>query len=137
MSDSDIKRQFEELAAKIKKSSLPEPVSPRIDILLSLFYVIFNQMNDMRKSAENQILTIQNLVQKLEKSEQEKTEYEEQVKTFKTMLRSKDLDLEELKRFVFQRGREQKKEPAAKKSGKAKAPKSEPDGENRFRKGTA
>lgn len=139
MSDSDVKLQFEELVAKIKQSSLPEPASSLIDILLSLFNVNFNQMNDMRRSIENQTLTIQNLIQKLEKAEQEKSEYKELVKTFKTMLRSKDLDLEELKRFVFQRGREQKKSRRQKKSGKAeaadKAPKDErkQDGEKKKR----
>ena len=159
MTGTDIKRQFEEISAKVKKSSLPESASPLIDVLLSLFNVslesnfsqqqaMANQINDLRRSIDNQIqtidnqtqtiaeqtLTIQTLIQKLDKARQEKTEYEELVKSLKTMLRSKDVDLDALKRLLFQRGREQKRESSAKKPGKkAESAEPDPDGEKKKR----
>ena len=146
MSDSDIKRQFEEVAAKIKQAPLPASVSALIDVLLSLFHILSestsNQTTGLRQSIDNltkiiaeQNQTIHDLARLLEKSQREKTEADELIMSLKTMLKSKDVDMDALKRLLFQGGREQKKEPAAKKSGKTEAPKAEPekDGEKKKR----
>ena len=142
MSDSDIKRQFEEVAAKIKMSSPPASVSPLIDVLLSLFHILSestsNRTTGLRQSIDNltkitaeQNQTIHDLARLLEKSQREKTEADELIMSLKTMLNSKDVDMDALKRLLFQGGREQKKEPAAKKSGKAESAEKAPKAENK------
>src|SRR5574344_249627 len=134
-SDLVLKKQFEDVSSQIKskQSSIPESVSPLIDVLLSLFQIMFemssNQNRELRQSIEkqtqtidNQTKTIQTLIQELEKTRQEKLKNDEIIKTLKTLLKSKTVDLDSLKRLLFQGGREQKKDSTAKSD---KTPKSE------------
>ena len=134
-SDLVLKKQFEDVSSQIKskQSSIPESVSPLIDVLLSLFQIMFemssNQNRELRQSIEkqtqtidNQTQTIQTLIQELEKTRQEKLKNDEIIKTLKTLLKSKTVDLDSLKRLLFQGGREQKKDSTAKSD---KTPKSE------------
>ena len=141
-SDLVLKKQFEDVSSQIKskQSSIPESVSPLIDVLLSLFQIMFemssNQNRELRQSIEKQTQTIDNqtqtiekqtqtiqtLIQELEKTRQEKLKNDEIIKTLKTLLKSKTVDLDSLKRLLFQGGREQKKDSTAKSD---KTPKSE------------
>src|SRR5574344_1296772 len=131
-SDLVLKKQFEDVSSQIKskQSSIPESVSPLIDVLLSLFQIMFemssNQNRELRQSIEkqtqtidnqtqtiekqtqtidNQTQTIQTLIQELEKTRQEKLKNDEIIKTLKTLLKSKTVDLDSLKRLLFQGGR--------------------------------
>src|SRR5574344_880065 len=91
-SDLVLKKQFEDVSSQIKskQSSIPESVSPLIDVLLSLFQIMFemssNQNRELRQSIkkqtqtidnqtqtiDNQTQTIQTLIQEVEKTRQEK-----------------------------------------------------------------
>src|SRR5574344_1816964 len=123
-SDLVLKKQFEDVSSQIKskQSSIPESVSPLIDVLLSLFQIMFemssNQNRELRQSIEKQTQTIQTLIQELEKTRQEKLKNDEIIKTLKTLLKSKTVDLDSLKRLLFQGGREQKKDSTAKSENK-------------------
>lgn len=82
-----------------------------------MFEMSSNQNRELRQSIEkqtqtidNQTQTIQTLIQELEKTRQEKLKNDEIIKTLKTLLKSKTVDLDSLKRLLFQGGREQKKE---------------------------
>ena len=162
-SGSDIKRQFEESASKIKRSSLPESASSLVDALVSLFNISFeetsNQIKSLRQSIENQTQIINNqtqtidnqtktvtsqtqtiadqtkqihaLMQKLDQAHKEKSEMQEIIKTMRTMLRSKNVDLDALKRLLFQGGREQKREKKTGKSDKKKSDKTDCDGSDK------
>ena len=156
MTGTDIKRQFEEISAKIKKSSQPEFASSLVDALVSLFNISFeetsNQIKSLRQSIENQTQTIDNqtktvtsqtqtiayqtkqihaLMQKLDQAHKEKSEMQEIIKTMRTMLRSKNVDLDALKRLLFQGGREQKREKKTGKSDKKKSDKTDCDGSDK------
>ena len=142
-SGSDIKRQFEEISSKIKRSSLPESASSLVDALVSLFNISFeetsNQIKSLRQSIENQTQTINNqtqtiadqtkqihaLMQKLDQAHKEKSEMQEIIKTMRTMRRSKNVDLDALKRLLFQGGREQNREKKTGKSDKKKSDKTD------------
>src|SRR5574344_450323 len=117
-SDLVLKKQFEDVSSQIKskQSSIPESVSPLMDVLLSFFQIMFerssNQNRELRQSIEkqtqtidNQTQTIQTLIQELEKTRQEKLKNDEIIKTLKTLLKSKTVDLDSLKRLLFQGGR--------------------------------
>ena len=75
-SDLVLKKQFEDVSSQIKskQSSIPESVSPLIDVLLSLFQIMFemssNQNRELRQSIEKQTQTIDNQTQTIEKQTQ-------------------------------------------------------------------
>src|SRR5574344_1486594 len=120
-SDLVLKKQFEDVSSQIKskQSSIPESVSPLIDVLLSLFQIMFemssNQNRELRQSIkkqtqtidnqtqtidnqtqtiDNQTQTIHTLIQELEKTRQEKLKNDEIIKTLKTLLKSKSTVLD-------------------------------------------
>ena len=62
------------------------------------------------KTIEKQNKEIRKLTNTLKKKESELSESKELVKTLKTLLSSKEVDLDALRRLLFQGGREQKKD---------------------------
>ena len=62
------------------------------------------------KTIEEQNKEIRKLTNTLKKKESELSESKELVKTLKTLLSSKEVDLDALRRLLFQGGREQKKD---------------------------
>src|SRR5574344_659872 len=75
-SDLVLKKQFEDVSSQIKskQSSIPESVSPLIDVLLSLFQIMFemssNQNRELHQSIKKQTQTIDNQKQTNEKQTQ-------------------------------------------------------------------
>ena len=126
----DIKQQFEAIFSQVEPmlTSSPERLAPHIKLLHSMFNVLFEltsrQIAELRESIEKltktidgqtqtidrQNLQIQALLQKREQALREKSEQRELIKSMKTLLRSKDVDMDALKRILFAGGREQKKE---------------------------
>src|SRR5574344_1000894 len=75
-SDLVLKKQFEDVSSQIKskQSSIPESVSPLIDVLLSLFQIMFemssNQNRELRQSIKKQTQTIDNQTQTIDNQTQ-------------------------------------------------------------------
>lgn len=137
----DIKQKFEAISSQLEPmlSSLPKEVSLLITLLLTMFNALFDltsrQIKELREAIDNQTKTIDNqtntidnltrqiqtLLQKLEQASGEKAELKNLVKTLKTMLRSKDVDLDAMKRLVFggSERMKEKLEPAQADGGQA------------------
>ena len=120
----ELKKQFEavSLELKEKESSIPESVSSLIDVFTIQIKDLRKSIETQTKTIETQTQTIQTLIQELEKIRQEKLKNDEIIKTLKTLLKSKAVDIDALKRLLFQGGREQKKDSS---TSSNKTPKSD------------
>ncbi len=83
-----------------------------------LFELTVNQFDSMKASVDSLKQTIENLtktnqelVKKQELKNQEILKHHELIKSLKTLLHSKNADLDALKRLLFQGGREQNEQP--------------------------
>ena len=132
MSKEEIKAQFDSVVEQLngELSTLPESVSPLVNLLIATFNMLFeitaNQtdnlkvsINSLKQTIEQQTQTIENLTrsnQKLVETQELKDEqilqFQELIKSLRTLLHSKNVDLDALRRLVFQGGREQKEQPA-------------------------
>ena len=139
MSKEEIKAQFDSVVEQLngELSTLPESVSPLVNLLIATFNMLFeitaNQTDNLKVSInslkqtieqqtqtiEQQTQTIENLTrsnQKLVETQELKDEqilqFQELIKSLRTLLHSKNVDLDALRRLVFQGGREQKEQPA-------------------------
>ena len=139
MSKEEIKAQFDSVVEQLngELSTLPESVSPLVNLLIATFNMLFeitaNQtdnlkvsINSLKQTIEQQTQTIEQQTQTIEnltKSNQELLEnqgqknqqilqFQELIKSLRTLLHSKNVDLDALRRLVFQGGREQKEQPA-------------------------
>ncbi len=101
-----------------------------VNLLIATFNMLFeitaNQtdnlkvsINSLKQTIEQQTQTIENLTrsnQKLVETQELKDEqilqFQELIKSLRTLLHSKNVDLDALRRLVFQGGREQKEQPA-------------------------
>ena len=104
ISEEEIKSQFDSAVEQLKGklSSLPESISILVNILISSFYALF-------EFATNKI---QELTDELKLKNQENLKLHELIKSLKTLLKSKDVDIDAMKRLLFQGGREQKEQSA-------------------------
>ena len=129
----EIKSQFDSVAEQLNGqiSSLPESTSVLVELLIALSKVLLDSFDSLKQSLENQTQTIeqqtqtieqqtqkidelikanQELADKLAQKNQENQQLQEFIKTLKTLVKSKNVDLDALKRLLFQGGREQKRE---------------------------
>ena len=133
ISREEIKSQFDSVSEQLKGqiSTLPESTSLLINFLVATFNMSFelssNQNDNLQASIdslkqtmkqqtqtiEQQTKKIQELLDKLEQKNQENLKFQQLIKTLKTLLKSKDVDLDALKRLLFQGGREQEEEQAS------------------------
>ena len=124
MSKEEIKAQFDSIVEQLKGklSTLPESISLLVNLLIATFNMLFeltaNQIDSMKASIDSLKQTIENLTktnQKLVKQQelknQEILKHHELIKSLKTLLHSKNVDLDALKRLLFQGGREQNEQP--------------------------
>ena len=124
MSKEEIKAQFDSIVEQLKGklSTLPESISLLVNLLIATFNMLFeltaNQFDSMKASIDSLKQTIENLtktnqelVKKQELKNQEILKHHELIKSLKTLLHSKNVDLDALKRLLFQGGREQNEQP--------------------------
>lgn len=135
MSKEEIKAQFDSVVEQLngELSKLPESVSLLVNLLIATFNMLFeltaNQtdnlkvsIDSLKQTIEQQTQTIENLTktnQELLENQGQKNQqilqFQELIKSLKTLVKSKNVDLDALKRLLFQGGREQKEQPAAQK----------------------
>ena len=125
ISKDEIKSQFDSAIEQLKGklSSLPESISILVNFLIATFNMLYeltaNQIDSMKASidslkqtVDNQTNKIQELTDELKLKNQEILKFHEMIKSLKTLLKSKDVDIDAMKRLLFQGGREQKEQPA-------------------------
>ncbi len=125
MSKEEIKAQFDSVVEQLngELSTLPESVSLLVNLLIATFNMLFeltaSQTDNLKASIDSLKQTIENLTrsnQKLVETQELKNEqilqFQELIKSLRTLLHSKNVDLDALRRLVFQGGREQKEQPA-------------------------
>ena len=132
MSKEEIKAQFDSVVEQLngELSKLPESVSLLVNLLIATFNMLFEltasqtdnlkvSIDSLKQTIEQQTQTIENLTrsnQKLvetqELNDEQILQFQELIKSLRTLLHSKNVDLDALKRLLFQGGREQKEQPA-------------------------
>ena len=132
MSKEEIKAQFDSVVEQLngELSTLPESVSLLVNLLIATFNMLFEltasqtdnlkvSIDSLKQTIEQQTQTIENLTrsnQKLvetqELNDEQILQFQELIKSLRTLLHSKNVDLDALRRLVFQGGREQKEQPA-------------------------
>lgn len=123
MSKEEIKAQSDSAVEQLKGqlSTLPESISVLVNFLIASFNMLFeltaNQNDSMKASidslqqtVDSQTNKIQELADKLELKNQEILKLHELIKSLKTLLKSKDVDIDALRRLLSQGGREQKRQ---------------------------
>ena len=139
MSKEEIKAQFDSVVEQLngELSTLPESVSPLVNLLIATFNMLFEltasqtdnlkvSIDSLKQTIEQQTQTIeqqtqtienltrsnQKLVETQELNDEQILQFQELIKSLRTLLHSKNVDLDALRRLVFQGGREQKEQPA-------------------------
>jgi uncharacterized coiled-coil DUF342 family protein len=125
MSKEEITVQFDSAVEQLKRqlSTLPESISVLVNFLIASFNMLFeltaNQNDSMKASIDSlqqtidsQTNKIQELADKLGLKNQEILKFHELIKSLKTLLKSKAVDIDALIQLLFQGGSEQKEQPA-------------------------
>ena len=139
MSKEEIKAQFDSVVEQLngELSTLPESVSLLVNLLIATFNMLFEltasqtdnlkvSIDSLKQTIEQQTQTIeqqtqtienltrsnQKLVETQELNDEQILQFQELIKSLRTLLHSKNVDLDALRRLVFQGEREQKEQPA-------------------------
>ena len=145
MSKEEIKAQFDSVVEQLngELSTLPESVSLLVNLLIATFNMLFEltasqtdnlkvSIDSLKQTIEQQTQTIeqqtqtienltrsnQKLVETQELNDEQILQFQELIKSLRTLLHSKNVDLDALRRLVFQGGREQKEQPAPQETAK-------------------
>ena len=116
MSKEEIKVQFDSAVEQLKGqlSTLPESISVLVNFLIASFNMLFelaaNQNDSMKASidslqqtVDSQTNKIQELADKLGLKNQEILKFHELIKSLKTLLKSKDVDIDALRKKLKNR----------------------------------